>query len=288
MEKKNSRIIIDTIWIFIIFLLIIMHQKFPIHLFHLNYHEWSNIAIFSYCFIYDTVTLLLILLGFKKGKEEFLTGSSIFLFYLLASNYQNKILDFLGFNSSFSIIAFSLIYELLMILIILWIYRKELLPQFKEYKNNFKKYISSYIKYWFIALGLMMLSNLIVQQFTSNLAKNEEQVRTLINFLPIYTFIVSVIFAPLIEELIFRFSIRKMSCKINWFFILVSGLLFGFMHVVGTATVWTDWLFLLPYSVPGWVFAYTLVKSNNIFVPISLHTIHNGILVTLQIIMLMA
>ncbi len=292
MEKKTSKIIINTIWIFSIFLIVISHQSLPLKWFNIHYQNWPDIAIFSYCFIYDAIILLLILLGFKKGKKDFLLGTSVFLFYLLASTYQTLPLVLLGINyttwSNGAIIAYSLIYEFLMILSILWFYRKELYPQLIEYKNNFKTYIGNYIKYWFIALGLMVLSNLLIKPFTNDIAKNEEQVRILINNLPLYTFIVSVIFAPLIEELIFRFSIRKMSCKINWLFIFLSGLLFGFMHVIGSATVWTDWLFLLPYSVPGWIFAYTLVKSNNIFVPISLHTIHNGILVTLQIIMMMS
>ncbi len=291
MKNKNTRIVLDTIWIFIIFLLIIAHQGLPLKWLHLNYQEWPNIAIFGYCFFFNIITLLLIMFGFQKGKEEFLHGASIFLFYLLASANQSFPLELFGIDytkwSSGAMIIYSLIYEILIIFIVLWFYRKELYPQFKDYKNNLKKYISGYIKYWFITLGLMIISNLIIKPFTSDIAKNEEQVRILINVLPLYTFIVSVIFAPIIEELIFRFSIRKISCNVNWLFIFLSGLLFGFMHIIGSATVWTDWLFLLPYSIPGWVFAYTFAKSNNIFVPISLHAIHNGILVTLQIITFM-
>ncbi len=288
MEKKKQRIVMDTIWIFIIFLLIIIHQDLPLNLFHISYHEWPDIAIFGYCLFYDTVILLLILLGFKKGKEEFLRGMSVFLFYLLASTYQYLPLELFQIDytkwPAEALLSYSLIYELSMILIIIWSYFKEIKEQFLNFITHFKDYLKEYIKYWFIALGLMMVSNLIIKPFTSDIAKNEEQVRVLIKALPIYTFIVSVIFAPLIEELIFRFSIRKISCYTKYFFIFLSGLVFGFMHVIGNATVWTDWLFLIPYSIPGWVFAYTLLKSDNIFVPISLHTIHNGILVTLQII----
>ena len=202
MKKKNTSVVFYTIWIFIIFLLVITHQGLPLKWLHLNYHSWPNIAIFGYCFFFNIITLLLILFGFKKGKETFLKGISIFLFYLLTSTYQSFPLELFGIDyknwPSGAMIGYSLIYEFLIILSILWIYRKELSPQFKEYKNNFKKYISSYIKYWFIALGLMMVSNLIIKPFTSDIAKNEEQVRVLINVLPLYTFIVSVIFAPII------------------------------------------------------------------------------------------
>lgn len=287
MEKKNTRIILDSIWIFIVFIIIISYQSLPLKWFSIPYHSWPNIAIFGYCLLYNIVILLLLLLGVKKGKEEFLKGISIFIFYLLALTNQYLPLELLGVKSLSLVanIVYSLIFEFLIIMIIILIYRKEIIPQFLDYKKNFKSYIKSYIKYWFITLGLMILSNLLIKPFTSDMAKNEEQVQSIVNNLPIYGFIVSVIYAPILEELIFRFSIQKISCYKKYLFIFISGLLFGFMHIIGTATVWTDWLFLLPYSIPGWIFAYTLVKSNNIFVPVSLHTIHNGILVSLQILL---
>lgn len=287
MEKKNTRIALDTIWIFIVFLILISSQSLPLKWLSIPYHTWPNIAIFGYCFLYNIIILSLLMLGFQKGKEEFLKGISIFLFYLLASTYQYLPLQLIGIKSISQLtnVIYCLVYQLIIIIIILWFYRQEIIPQFKEYKKNFKKYIHRYIKYWFITLGLMMLSNLFIQLFTSDIAKNEEQVRSLTNSLPLYAFIVSVIYAPLLEELIFRFSIKKVCCHVTYLFIFVSGLLFGFMHIIGSATVWTDWLYLIPYSIPGWVFAYTLVKSNNIFVPIGLHAIHNGILITIQILM---
>lgn len=287
MEKKNTRIILDTIWIFIIFLILISFQSLPLKWLSIPYRTWPNIAIFGYCFLYNIIILSLLMLGFKKENEDFLKGISIFLFYLLASTYQYFPLQLMGIKSISQLtnIIYCLVYQLIMIILILWFYRKEIVPQFKEYKKNFKKYISHYIKYWFITLGLMMLSNLFIQLFTSDIAKNEEQVRSLANSLPLYTFIVSVIYAPILEEFIFRFSIKKVCCHVTYLFIFVSGVLFGFMHIIGSATVWTDWLYIIPYSIPGWVFAYTLVKSNNIFVPVSLHTIHNGILITIQILM---
>lgn len=290
MEKKNTRIIFDSIWIFMIFVIIISYQSLPLKWLSIPYHNWPNVAIFGYCLLYNGIILSLLLLGFKKGREEFLKGLSILLFYLIALTNQYLPLKLLGVESLslLASITYSLIFEFLIIFIIIIICRKEIIPQFLEYKKNFKNYIKNYIKYWFITLGLMIIANLFIQPFTSDIAKNEAQVQSLVNSLPIYAFIVSVIYAPILEELIFRFSIQKISCYKKYLFIFMSGLVFGFMHIIGTATVWTDWLYLLPYSIPGWVFAYTLVKSNNIFVPISLHTIHNGILVTLQIITFMS
>jgi membrane protease YdiL (CAAX protease family) len=49
----------------------------------------------------------------------------------------------------------------------------------------------------------------------------------------------------------------------------------------------TDLLFIIPYSIPGFIFAYVYTKSKNICIPISLHFIHNGIMMSLQILLLL-
>ena len=59
------------------------------------------------------------------------------------------------------------------------------------------------------------------------------------------------------------------------------------MHVISTLENLVDLLFIIPYSIPGFIFAYIYSKSKNIFVPISLHFIHNGIMMSLQILLLL-
>ena len=99
--------------------------------------------------------------------------------------------------------------------------------------------------------------------------------------MPIYTFISAVIIAPFLEELVFRKSFRDMFSN-NLLFIILSGLTFGAFHVIGSFETLFDLIYIIPYSIPGFVFAYTLSKSKNIFVPIGLHFLHNGILMALQ------
>ena len=90
------------------------------------------------------------------------------------------------------------------------------------------------------------------------------------------------IYAPIIEELIFRRSIRNII-PINSLFILVSGLVFGGLHVVTGYTGPIDLLYLIPYCTPGFIFAYILTKTDNVLVSASIHFMHNGILVAIQI-----
>ncbi len=204
-----------------------------------------------------------------------LTDLNVIILKILHIDYSNW--------SSFMACAYLIIFQLILLLAIFFMFKDTYIKNFKEYKNNFKNYMNEYIKYWFIALGLMIVSNLIINLIASGIAPNEQGVRDMLDIEPLYTFISAVILAPLLEESIFRLAIRKIIPHQKWIFILVSGLFFGLLHVIGNVDVWTDWLYLLPYSVPGLVFAYTLTKSNNIFVPISLHFIHNFILITIQL-----
>ena len=53
--------------------------------------------------------------------------------------------------------------------------------------------------------------------------------------------------------------------------IIASGILFGFMHM--------DFLRIIPTSILGMIFAYTVYKSGSIFIAMILHFINNGIAV---------
>lgn len=181
---------------------------------------------------------------------------------------------------------YSIIIDLLIIIVIYTLFKDTINNNLKDIKKNHLTYFKTYIKYWFIALGLMMFSNLIIMIFTdSNIANNEQSIRTLFKEDPIFIFIQAVILAPIIEELVFRQAFRNIFSN-NIIFILASGIVFGSMHVFTSYNSLTDLLYIIPYSIPGIIFAYTLVKSKNIFVPMGLHFIHNGLLLSLQFVTL--
>ena len=224
----------------------------------------------------------------KQKLLTIFTGIIGFSFYFIAIAFKSIPFELLNINTSelptIVQMTYNIVYELLMVLFLIFLFKKDFINNFKDYIKHANEYIAKYIKYWFLTLGLMCISNLIIISFTSQVAGNEQEVRQLLDFHPIYTFILSVFLAPYLEELIFRKSIRNII-KWDWLFIIVSGFIFGSVHLLGNVSTWTDLLYVVPYGLPGCIFAYTLVKSNNIMVPISLHTIHNGILISMQILL---
>ena len=221
-----------------------------------------------------------------KKYKDIIIGILVFLGYLLLSKYADNILILLGFNklSTPLKLIVSIIYEILILLTVIFIYLKTIVNDFIDYKQNIKYYIDNYLKYWFLNLGLMMITNIIIINITNiNNSTNQEYITKLLGKYPLYTIVATILIAPLTEELIFRLNIRKIF-KNNIIFIITSGLVFGALHLT-VATSLKELLFIIPYSIPGFIFAYTLTKSKNIFVPISLHTMHNTLMILLQLLL---
>ena len=226
----------------------------------------------------------------NKDLKCSLIGLGVILLYLIASSFPYEFLEMFGVNYNNLSIIFKTIYlityEIFLTLIIIYIYRKDIIPNFKDFIKNNIIYFKKYIKYWFLMLILMISSNLIVTFFTTtDIASNQESIIETLKQAPIYTFIITVFVAPILEELVFRLSFRKIFKHTDILFIFFSGLIFGGMHVIGTLEHLVDLLFIIPYSIPGFIFAYVYTKSKNICVPISLHFIHNGIMMSLQILL---
>ena len=223
--------------------------------------------------------------------RDMFVGFGVLFFYLIASAMPYDFIELFGLKyNNLNLIArqiYLILYEVSLTLIIVYIYRKDFIPNFKDFLKNNIKYFKKYIKYWFIMLGLMILSNAIITMFTTTITSENQQ--TIIDTLkqaPIYTFILTVFVAPILEELVFRLSFRKIFKYTNVLFILFSGLFFGGMHVLGTLSNPIDLLFIIPYSIPGFIFAYIYSKEKNICIPMSLHFIHNGIMMSLQILLI--
>lgn len=227
----------------------------------------------------------------KNYLKNFFKGLSIIIFYFTFNYLLLYILNLLKINPSKWNELYQVIYllsvSIFILLVILFIYKKEIKTEFKDFKTNFKTYFKEYKKYWPIMLVLMMLSSILISPFTKNLPQNEELIRTTLQrSLPylIYICVSASLIAPLTEELVFRKSIKKMVPD-NTLFIILSGLVFGFAHVMDSTTP-LEYLYILSYSIPGFVFAYVYNKSNNIFVSVSIHFFHNTLLLIIQLLLM--
>ena len=179
-------------------------------------------------------------------------------------------------------ITLMVVADLFVSIMLFIIYRKYLIQKFKDFKNNFNNYLEIGLKGWLIGLGIMWLGNFLLAEFSPvKEAINENQVQILIKTSPILAMMLTTIFAPINEEIIFRKSIQDIL-KNKWIYIIVSGLIFGYLHVSGSESLY-DFLYIIPYGALGSAFAYVLAKTDNVYTTILTHMIHNGILTLISI-----
>lgn len=220
-----------------------------------------------------------------KNLIKGIVGIFVYFFFNFATYDILKLIGIDGSKlSDAQVVLVSTIFSLIIVIFLILISRKKFIQNIKDFLKNNISYFKRNAKYWLWSLAIMFVSNLFISLiFNTITSANDQAVRTLFDSFPIYIFFSAVIIAPFTEELVFRQSIRYLI-KNDYLFIIVSGLIFGFMHVLASLSSVADILYLIPYSVPGFAFAYMLTKEDNVMVPISFHLIHNGLSMALMII----
>lgn len=194
------------------------------------------------------------------------------MFYLPAC--FNTILKYIGINNgNLSSIISLAVY----LFVIAFVYFQELKNEFKIFKKDFKNCVDTGLKYWLLGFFIMIVSNLIINYLImgGNIAANEEMNRQAILENPLlYTIMTIGVFAPFIEEILFRKSTDKIFKKEIYYYVL-SGVLFGFAHVMADLSSVLNLLYIIPYGALGYVFALMDKKTNTTFTSIMFHSLHN-------------
>lgn len=217
----------------------------------------KNLLILLSYFLYEAIVLIIInALGIDVSKLNFIQ-KNIYLFVI----------------------------DIIYLVSLVFIYRKELKEDFKNFKENGSGYIFKYAPLYLLGVILMGITNALLVKVTGmEMSTNEQNVRTLIKYYPLYMSFSSVMYAPIVEELIFRKSIKNLFND-NVLFVLMSGLIFGLIHVVGTGNEGINEILMgIPYIIMGLDFAYIYAKTKNIFTTMTLHSIHNLTLLIIQFI----
>lgn len=253
-----------------------------------------NIMKINISLIYYVVTIILSTLfniGLIKEKidgknlPKFLLVFGLFfvstIFQLIPIYLFKWDLNNLTTNQETMLTLFS---DSILVIILIIIYRKELVEQFKIFKKNLYSYLDTGFKYWLIGLMVMVVSNLLINFLVpSAVAGNEEQVQEIIHGSPLISLICVGFLAPFIEEMTFRKAFKDLF-KSKWLFIMISGLVFGGLHIIFSLQGIQDFLYLIPYCSLGIAFGFVLIKTENIYPSICLHMFHNTVLTLFSII----
>ena len=222
----------------------------------------------------------------NKKLNNCLFFIAMFLFYNLYSAVVVAILNKIGIHiSKFGIHNKNIcliVIDISCMIITYLFYRKELNSELKKFFKNFFNFTCFGIEMWIVGIVLMIASNLIIKMvLPTATAANEDAVQAMLLKTPIYISFSACVFAPFMEEMIFRKSLKH-AISNDYIFIIMSGLLFGLVHNLGVIGT-TSMIYIIPYGLFGCVFAYVYTKKKDIFVPIFMHMLHNTLLVLVSL-----
>jgi membrane protease YdiL (CAAX protease family) len=219
----------------------------------------------------------------KKLRELKITGKDRLWVVVLVLAYATQFIIPSFINSRTAAIIFDVLFNLLIFSLVLYVFRKRLSRDLKAFKENFGSYIGYVFKWWGLML-LMSLGAAIVRLVLGGEVETANQAA--LNSMPIwYVGPLAIIWAPFVEEGIFRGGLRRFV-KNDKLFIVLSAILFGLLHTIGTETgIYNMFVQSLQYMVMGGVMAYTYSKTNNIFVNMGIHCVQNTLGVILMLFM---
>ena len=207
-------------------------------------------------------------------EKESVDKKKIVLAIILLAVYYSQFLwkDFIPDNDMLKM-AISIVFYLTMIILSIGFFYDLLNENFKMFKVHFKGYFNNLIgkvgKFYLIYFGVAMITFILAKVDTSVNQSNVEA-------LPIwFSLPLAIIYAPIVEETLFRGCIRRFI-KNDKIFIIVSGLVFGLLHTVfSEATVYNAIVLAIPYMTIGGFLAYLYTKTNNMCTNMCFHAFHN-------------
>lgn len=141
---------------------------------------------------------------------------------------------------------------------------------FKRLKRDFLKLTKKDILFIVILSIILISLNFGISTLFEYLKVNMENQNSLNNMFISNKLLMTlyiVLFAPVIEEIVFRYSIDS-ACKSNLLFLILSTIIFAIMHGIGISTI--------IYLLIGFWLGYAYLKTNrNIMIPIFIHMLNN-------------
>lgn len=230
---------------------------------------------------------MVILMKDKKNLIiQIIKGIAVFLLFYFSAYIQLIPIWILNIdinNISDSLNVLLSCFSNIVLVIILWfLYRKELKKEWRIFKSKAEENLNTMIKYWSVGLVLMMVSNILINMlFKTGQAENEQAVQSMISALPWAMLIDAGLLAPFVEEIVFRKAFRNVFKK-GILFVLTSGIVFGALHIINASNP-IGYLYIIPYSCLGISFALMYEKTDTVYTSIFAHILHNSILTLISI-----
>ena len=159
-------------------------------------------------------------------------------------------------------------------LIFLFIYKDKLKNDLKNIRNDLN---TKNIIIIVLFLVLSFISNIILVNLLNQEASNQEIAVSMFKSFPLLGIPAICLFAPFVEEIIYRLPYKK-----NWLSIIISTIVFTFAHISNFSLI--QILFFIPYLFLSISFSFAYFKNENIILSTTTHILNNLISVVLLLV----
>lgn len=225
-----------------------------------------------------------------KGRFEFTNTQSFiillvyFVGYVSFAGLVGVILTKLIFKVDHAIHPSILMAIILAILVgLVYLVRKPLMASFRFFKRNLAENLRIVLKnfgyLWLFSIASNIALNLLLGDRSS---VNQSQVVDGIAAAPVLYAVMTMVFAPIVEELVFRGVLyQKFRSEKNYHLaIVISVTLFGLVHVLQTFMTtmdWSEFLFMFQYAGLAYFMVRSFEETSSIWGSISIHFLNNAL-----------
>ena len=177
-----------------------------------------------------------------------------------------------GFYLAFPVIMISVVWS--------W-FRREF---YLFFQNSFQNLIHILKNYGLMMVSSITVNLILVLVFSLEQSGNQSSIIELYAHQPLKVMFAALVFAPIVEELVFRGSLYVPFRKNQHLFgILLSSFAFGFLHVYQSLFTgnFMDLLFIFSYGLLGSFMCRVYDKTNSFFSCVLLHFLNNFISILL-------
>ncbi len=202
----------------------------------------------------------------KVDKKKIILAIALIVYYFLGS----FLVDFVP-GKVLAIFVVILFYCSLIAFSIL-IFKDKFMNDAKLFVKNFGTYVGYIVPKYVIFFIIYAVISFICIMITKSRAANQELIEQIPMFI---SFPLAVIYAPIVEETLFRGCLRRLIAN-EKVFIVISALAFGLLHTFSSETeILNLFVTAIPYACLGGFFAYLYTKTNNLLTCVSCHFVNN-------------
>ncbi len=209
------------------------------------------------------------------SNKKPIIGILVLIIYMIFPVLLGLFIPTIGNSNNLQLII-RMLFNIFVIFLFIFLYKDVFKTDFYKFKESpFKTILKSCGYAILIILFLALVNGLLFLVLFPNLTL---QGRTIIdeylNKNVLFILLNLFLYVPIVETIIFRKAFKDIIGN-NWFYILFSGLVFGFCSIGYHITGYENIVEIVPYFVIGGIYSYSYFKTDNIYIPILTNIIYN-------------